>query len=98
MNKDIIVIGAGLTGLTTAFHAKRQGKDVLVIERDDVPGGQMRSHREGEYIFESGPSTGVVSNAEVAELFEALQGDVEMDSQGQVPHTGRAMAQTRHRP
>lgn len=79
MNKDIIVIGAGLTGLTTAFHAKRQGKDVLVIERDDVPGGQMRSHREGEYIFESGPSTGVVSNAEVAELFEALHGDVEMD-------------------
>ncbi|MCR5312638.1 MAG: protoporphyrinogen oxidase, partial [Bacteroidaceae bacterium] len=79
MTKDIIVIGAGLTGLTTAFYAKKNGNDVLVIERDDVVGGQMRSHRVGEYIFEGGPSTGVVSYPEVAELFEALKGDVEMD-------------------
>lgn len=79
MNKDIIVIGAGLTGLTTAFYAKKSGKNVLVIERDNVVGGQMRSYNVGEYIFEGGPSTGVVAYPEVAELFEELKDDVEMD-------------------
>lgn len=77
--KDMVVIGAGLTGLTTAFYAKKNGKDVLVVERDSVVGGQMRSFKVGDYIFEGGPSTGVVSHPEVAELFEALGNDVEMD-------------------
>lgn len=79
MNKDIIVIGAGLTGLTTAFYAKKSGKNVLVIERDNVVGGQMCSYNIGDYIFEGGPSTGVVSNPDVAELFDYLKEDVEMD-------------------
>lgn len=77
--KDIVIIGAGITGLTTAFYAQKNGKNVLVVERDNAVGGQMRSHRVGNYIFEAGPSTGVVSHPEVAELFEALKGDVEMD-------------------
>ena len=29
--RDIIIIGAGLTGLSTAFNLKRQGREVLVL-------------------------------------------------------------------
>ena len=33
MKKDVVVIGAGLTGLTLAYYLKKEGKNVLVIEK-----------------------------------------------------------------
>jgi thioredoxin reductase (NADPH) len=39
---DLIVVGAGPAGLTTAIYAAREGLDVLVIEKR-VPGGQAGS-------------------------------------------------------
>ena len=71
-NRDIVVIGAGLTGLTTAHHLKKQGRDVLVIEKENRIGGQIRTYNEEGFVFESGPNTGVVSFPEVRELFDDL--------------------------
>lgn len=70
--KEIVVIGAGLTGLSTAFNLKRAGHDVLVLEKQNRVGGQIRTYTEDGYTFESGPNTGVVSFPEVAELFQDL--------------------------
>jgi thioredoxin reductase (NADPH) len=39
---DLIIVGGGPAGLTTAIYAAREGLDVLVIERR-VPGGQAGS-------------------------------------------------------
>lgn len=36
---DVVVIGAGAAGLVAALAAKANGADVLVVERDAVPGG-----------------------------------------------------------
>lgn len=75
MTFDVVVIGAGLTGLSTAFFLTRKGKKVLVIEEQNRIGGQISTHRggrNGEFIFESGPNTGVLSYPEVVELFQEL--------------------------
>ena len=69
---DVVVIGAGLTGLTASFHLSRRGKNVMVVERQRRIGGQIQSYNEDGFIFESGPNTGVISHPEVAELFSAL--------------------------
>ncbi len=69
---DAIVIGAGLTGLTTAFFLKRKGLKVIVLEKNNRVGGAIRSHSENGFVYEEGPNTGVIGNAEVAELFEML--------------------------
>ncbi len=69
---DVIIIGAGITGLTCAYQLRRKGLDVLVLEQQDRVGGQINSVREGDFIFEAGPNTGVVKYPEVAELFEQL--------------------------
>ena len=69
---DVIVIGAGLTGLTTAHTLRKRGKKVLVIEKEQRIGGQIQTHRQGDFTFESGPNTGVVNCPEVAELFQDL--------------------------
>lgn len=72
MEKDIVIIGAGLTGLTTGFRLARAGKDLLILEQANRVGGQIHTFREAGFVFESGPNTGVVSYPEVAELFAAL--------------------------
>lgn len=69
---DVTVIGAGLTGLTTAYWLKRGGKNVRVVETDNRIGGQIQTQRFEHYIYETGPSTGAVSTPEVAELMNAL--------------------------
>lgn len=69
---DVIVVGAGLTGLTTAFRLKRGGKRVLVIEKSERTGGQIHTFSREGYVFESGPNTGVMSYPEVSELFADL--------------------------
>ena len=66
---DVIIIGAGLTGLTTAFYLSKAGKKVAVIEKENRVGGQIGSFKQEGFIFERGPNTGVVSHPEVAELF-----------------------------
>lgn len=76
---EIVVIGAGLTGLSTAFHLHRQGRDVVILEKTDRVGGQIHTYHENGFTFESGPNTGVVSFPEVAELFQMLEGSCQLE-------------------
>ncbi|MGV8139544.1 MAG: protoporphyrinogen oxidase [Mangrovibacterium sp.] len=66
------VIGAGLTGLTTAYYLKKKGFDVTVFEKSDCTGGVIRSVSQNGFVFENGPSTGVLGSAEAVELLEEL--------------------------
>jgi protoporphyrinogen/coproporphyrinogen III oxidase len=78
-HKDIIVIGAGLTGLTTAHYLKKAGASFHVIEQMDRPGGVISSAAENGFTYENGPNTGVVGTAEVIDLFEDLTGLCEIE-------------------
>jgi oxygen-dependent protoporphyrinogen oxidase len=40
-NKSIIVIGAGIAGLTAAYQLKKSGQDVLVLDMNNYVGGRM---------------------------------------------------------
>ena len=73
MKTDILIIGAGLTGLTTAYTLASKGKNVQVLERMERAGGQIHTHQEDGFVYESGPNTGSISNPEVAELFIELE-------------------------
>lgn len=82
IEKDILVIGAGLTGLTTAFYLAKNKADFFVIEKKDRAGGVILSENEKGYLVESGPNTGVIGNPKVAELFEDIHGKCEVDIPG----------------
>lgn len=71
----VAVVGAGLTGLTTAFYLRKAGVDVQVFEKADRPGGVIKTHHENGFTFEAGPNTGMLSRPEVAELLEDLKDD-----------------------
>jgi NADPH-dependent glutamate synthase beta subunit-like oxidoreductase len=40
--KRVAIIGAGPAGLTAAWHLSRKGHEVIVLEREALPGGLMR--------------------------------------------------------
>lgn len=69
---EVTVIGAGLTGLTTAYWLSRKGISVHVVETRERTGGQIKTNHNNEFIFETGPTTGSVSTPEVAELMSDL--------------------------
>jgi oxygen-dependent protoporphyrinogen oxidase len=69
---DVIIIGAGLTGLTMAYYLNKHGKKVFLIEKSAEPGGVINTISEKGFLFESGPNTGVLSTPEIASLFDEL--------------------------
>ncbi len=49
---DVVVVGAGLGGLSAATLMARAGKRVLLLERHNVPGGYATSFVRGRFEFE----------------------------------------------
>lgn len=50
MGADVVVVGAGIVGLSTAFELVRQRRDVLVLDRQGV-GAEASSGNAGAYAF-----------------------------------------------
>ncbi|MCP5073186.1 MAG: protoporphyrinogen oxidase [Rhodobacteraceae bacterium] len=65
MSHDVVVIGAGISGLACAHELAIQGLDVRVLERQVRTGGNARSERFGGFLMEYGPTTfnGALPNA-----------------------------------
>lgn len=51
---DIIVIGSGLSGLSTASMLAQEGKKCLVLEQHDVAGGCTHTYEDHGYEFDVG--------------------------------------------
>ena len=56
MDGRVVVVGAGLSGLSAAVHLAAAGRDVVVVEARDEPGGCCGSAQVGPYRFDTGPS------------------------------------------
>lgn len=54
---DTIILGAGLSGLTTAYQLMKQGYRVLVLEKNNRPGGAVLSHSSDGFLCEGGPNS-----------------------------------------
>ncbi|RCH66651.1 phytoene desaturase [Streptomyces sp. SDr-06] len=69
----VVVVGAGLAGLSAALHLLGAGRRVTVVERDDLPGGRAgRLHLSG-YRIDTGPT--VLTMPDFADEAFAAVGD-----------------------
>ncbi len=54
MPTDVIIIGAGISGLTAALELQKAGKKVMVLEATEVPGGRISSEEVDGFILDKG--------------------------------------------
>ncbi|NHC45597.1 phytoene desaturase family protein [Motilibacter aurantiacus] len=52
----VVVVGAGLAGLSAALRLVGAGRQVTVVEREAVPGGRAGLLTDGGYAFDTGPT------------------------------------------
>lgn len=76
---DTVIIGAGLTGLSTGLWLKKQGTGFLIIDKKDRAGGVIETRHKDGFTYEAGPNTGVIGQPEVADLFAELKGLCELE-------------------
>ncbi|MGE5379400.1 MAG: phytoene desaturase family protein [Candidatus Saccharibacteria bacterium] len=48
----IIIIGAGIAGLSAGIYARKNGYDTTIYEMHDKPGGMCTSWKRGGYVFD----------------------------------------------
>ncbi|MFJ1967385.1 phytoene desaturase [Streptomyces sp. NPDC087903] len=69
----VVVVGAGLAGLSAALHLLGAGRRVTVVERDPLPGGRAGRLVRGGYRFDTGPT--VLTMPDLADEAFAAVGD-----------------------
>lgn len=68
----MLIIGAGISGLCTAYWLKKAGYTVAVLEKESQVGGTMKTIREHGYLVEIGPNSALETTPLFKELFEGL--------------------------
>ena len=75
--KEIVIIGAGITGLATAHWLRKDGYNVTIIEANSEVGGSMVSEKENGYLIDFGPNSGL----ETSPLIKVLVDDLNLGEQ-----------------
>jgi protoporphyrinogen/coproporphyrinogen III oxidase len=84
VKSKIVIIGAGISGLTTAFLLNKFGYDVTVLEKKKEPGGSIETVFEKGFLFDKGPNSALETHPLIAQLVE------ELDLHDQVVYANKA--------
>jgi phytoene desaturase len=72
---EVVVVGAGLAGLSAAMRLAGAGRSVTVVERDAIPGGRAGrldvEVADGTYRFDTGPTVLTMPDL-IADAFDCL--------------------------
>ena len=69
---EILILGAGMAGLSAATELQRAGRRVLVLDKGRSVGGRMATRRLGEAVFDHGAQFMTARSAR----FQATLGDL----------------------
>jgi oxygen-dependent protoporphyrinogen oxidase len=72
IDTDVLVVGAGISGLTVAFRLVRKGRRVTVIEAESRVGGAIGTERVAGVLYERGPNSILETNPHMGELVSEL--------------------------
>jgi len=71
MREEVIIIGGGIAGLTTAYKLKRHGIKALVLEASDRLGGRIYTKTDAKHLLELG-ATWVFQDPVLKQLIKDL--------------------------
>ncbi len=69
---DVAVIGGGVSGLAAAYELRKRKRSVIVLEREQRPGGIVMTERVGEFIVDAGPDALLVQKPAAVALCNEL--------------------------
>jgi protoporphyrinogen/coproporphyrinogen III oxidase len=72
MKNKIVILGAGISGLATAYLLKQKGYDVTVLEKKSEVGGSIETFRENGFLFDRGPNSALETTPLIAKFVEEL--------------------------
>lgn len=70
--KRIVIIGAGISGLTTAYLLHKKDVEVVVLEKNNVVGGSIESVFENGFLFDRGPNSALETTPVIGYLVDEL--------------------------
>ncbi|NNG27808.1 MAG: FAD-dependent oxidoreductase, partial [Ignavibacteriaceae bacterium] len=71
-SEKVVVIGAGISGLTSAHILNKVGYDVTVLEKNVNVGGSIETVVENGQLFDRGPNSALETTPIIAQLVEEL--------------------------
>jgi hypothetical protein len=83
---DVIIIGAGIAGLTAAKLAKQKGKKVLLLEASDGVGGRVRTDYKDGFLLDRGFQVLLTSYPTAQEILNYQALDLKSFKPGAVIH------------
>ncbi len=73
---DIVIVGAGLAGLSCALRLAGAGRNVTVLEREAVPGGRAGLIEDSGFRFDTGPTVLTMPDL-IRDAFDAVGEDMD---------------------
>ena len=71
MNKiNTVIIGGGISGLSTGHFLKKKGVDFVIIESNKKTGGVINSVKKNGFIYENGPNTILNNNSSISKILK----------------------------
>ena len=72
MSGKVVVVGAGISGLTVAWWLHTSGVDVVVLEKETWPGGTMKTLHDGGWLVETGPNSALETTPLLGRMTDAM--------------------------
>jgi oxygen-dependent protoporphyrinogen oxidase len=71
-NVDVVIVGAGIAGLSAAYELQKRGLSFVILERGPRAGGVIFSEKVGGYTIDGGPDSLLTQKPEAIRLCEEL--------------------------
>lgn len=70
--KSVVIIGAGISGLATAYWLSKDGFDVKILESKSEAGGAMETSRENGFLIDYGPNSGLETTPLIRQIVDEV--------------------------
>lgn len=70
--KKIVILGAGISGLATAYWLHKAGFDVKILESKSEAGGAIETMRENGFLIDFGPNSGFETTPLIRQLIDKV--------------------------
>lgn len=70
--EKIVIVGAGITGLTAAYWLKKEGINAKIVEANPEVGGNIKTISHNGFVFDTGPNSGLETTPLISQLVNEL--------------------------